>query len=82
MEEKVLLSTHQIWKMNKIYWIKTYKTLLKYVSKQYKDILQPISVGKKTGKRYFIKEERLNKFVEMFENGELSQDLQERKIEL
>jgi len=72
-KDKELFSVHEIWKMKKIYWIQTYKTLLKYVSKDYKDILNPIVKGSKSGKRYFVSSENLTKFIEKFENNELSE---------
>ncbi|MFA5174597.1 MAG: hypothetical protein WC438_05445 [Candidatus Pacearchaeota archaeon] len=71
--EKELFSVHEIWKMKKIYWIQTYKTLLKYVSKDYKEIFNPIVKGTKSGKRYFVSLENLNKFIKKFENNELSE---------
>ena len=66
-----LLSIHQIWKSKKFYWIKTYKTIIKYVSKDYVDIFKPVIVGSKSGKRYFVKEKNLNKFIKKFKNSEL-----------
>lgn len=70
-KRKNLLSVHQIWKDEKIYWIVTYKTLLKYISKDYVDIFKPIVKGKQSGKRYFVTEENLNNFIKKFENNEL-----------
>jgi hypothetical protein len=72
MTNKKLLSVHEIWKTKKIYWVSTYKTLLKYVSKDYEDILKPIVKGSKSGKRYFVSEENLNLFIKKFENNELA----------
>lgn len=68
---KNLMSIHQIFKSKKIYWIGTYKTVLKYVSSDYIDIFQPIVKGRRTAKRYFVKEENINKFIKKFENNEL-----------
>jgi len=70
-QNKNLLTVHQIWQKKLIYWVKTYKTLLKYVSTDYTDILKPITKGKKTGRRYFIEKENIDKFIEMFENNKL-----------
>lgn len=70
MTEKKLMSVHQIWSKKYIYWIKTYKTILKYIQ-EYKDILKPVIKGNKTGKRYFISQENLNEFIRKFENNEL-----------
>jgi hypothetical protein len=73
MQEKKLLSVHQIWKTKKIYWITTYKTLLKYISKDYVDIFKPIVKGSKSGKRYFVTEENLDNFIKKFEKNELAE---------
>lgn len=67
---KKLLTVHQIFEEKRIYWVKTYKTLLKYMD-VYKHILEPTIVGKKSGKRYYIKEENLNKFIKKFEENNL-----------
>jgi len=72
-KEKQLLSVHEIWKMKKIYWLNTYKTILKYISRDYKDIFKPIIKGSKTGKRYFVNIENIKIFIEKFENNELSE---------
>jgi len=72
-KEKELLSVHEIWKSKKIYWVQTYKTLLKYVSRDYKDIFNPIVKGSKSGKRYFVTLENLNEFVKKFESNQLSE---------
>jgi len=69
--DKKLLSVHQIWKSKKIYWITTYKTLLKYVSKDYADIFKPIIKGRRSGKRYFVSEENLDDFIKKFEQNKL-----------
>lgn len=69
---KKLLTAHQIFQDKTIYWVRTYKTLLKYISKTYKHILKPTVVGKKSGKRYFIREENLIKFIKRFEDGDIS----------
>ena len=73
-DDKKLMTVHKIWKSKKIYWINTYKTLLKYVSTDYTDIFKPIiKTGKgKSGKRYYVSEKNLNEFVRKFENNELS----------
>lgn len=65
------MSARDIWKSKQIYWITTYKTLLKYISVDYTDILKPIIKGSKSGKRYYVKKENLDKFIEMFESNQL-----------
>jgi len=66
-----LLSIHEVWKSRKIYWADTYKTVIRYVSKDYADIFKPIVKGSRSGKRYFVKEENLERFIRKFENSEL-----------
>lgn len=73
MKNKKLLSVHEIWKTKKIYWVSSYKTLLKYVSKDYTDILKPIIKGRQSGKRYFVTEKNLDNFIENFENNKLAE---------
>jgi len=68
---KKVFTIHQIWRSKKIYWVDTYKTILRYVSSDYIDIFQPIVKGKRTAKRYFVKEENIDKFVTKFENNKL-----------
>lgn len=71
-EQDTLLTARQIWAGKRIYWITSYKALLKYISKDYTDILKPIIKGNDSGKRYYVKEENIKKFVEMFETNKLS----------
>lgn len=69
--EKELMTARDVWKSKKVHWATTYKTLLKYISEDYVDILKPITKGHKSGKRYFIKRENLDKFIELFEANKL-----------
>jgi len=71
IQHKKLLTARQVWTSKKVYWITSYKSLLKYVSVEYTDIFKPIIKGGKSGKRYFIAEENVNEFVRKFENNEL-----------
>jgi len=66
-----LYSAREIWAQNKMPWVKTYKTILKYINKDYKHILKPITKGFGTGKRYFVTEKNLSLFLEKFNNNEL-----------
>jgi hypothetical protein len=66
-----LLSIHQIWKGKKIYWVDTYKALIRYVSKDYANIFKPIIMGSRSGKRYFVKEKNIERFVRRFESNKL-----------
>ena len=69
--ENKLLTARQIWASKKIYWVTSYKALLKYISKDYIDIFKPIMTGHLSGKRYYIHEDNLNEFIRKFENNEL-----------
>lgn len=71
--DKDVMSIYQVWRNNDIYWIKTYKTLLKYVSRDYSNIFQPIITGEKSGKRYFVKRSNIRNFIEKFESNKLSE---------
>lgn len=66
-----IYSAREVWKKNMIPWVNTYKTVLKYISEDYKDILDPIEKGEGTGKRYFVSEKNLEKFINKFKNNEL-----------
>ena len=68
---KKILTARQIHEEKRIFWLKSYKAVLVYIN-DYAHILKPITKGTKSGKRYYIKEENVNKFVKMFENNELS----------
>ncbi|MEK7635190.1 MAG: hypothetical protein AAB446_02045 [Patescibacteria group bacterium] len=61
---------HQVYLENKIYWIKSYKAVLKYMRK-YEHILKPIKTGGGSGIRYRVSEENLKNFIWMFENNKL-----------
>jgi len=71
MQEKELMSARNLWQSKKINWVTSYKTLLKYISTDYAHILKPIIKGRKSGKRYFIKMENVEKFIEQFEANKL-----------
>jgi hypothetical protein len=70
-EDEDIMSVHQLWKNKNIYWIGTYKTILKYISNDYKNIFNPIITGGRTGKRYFVKKKNVDEFIRKFENNEL-----------
>lgn len=55
-----------------IYWLKSYKALLKYVSIDYFKIFDPNVRGSRSGTRYEIKTDNIIKFLEMFESNEFS----------
>jgi hypothetical protein len=68
---KSILSVREIWRSKKIYWVKSYKTLLRYVSHDYYHILKPIVKGTGSGRRYFVWETDLDNLLKKFENSEL-----------
>jgi hypothetical protein len=67
-------SLHQIFKSGKIYWIKSWPTLRKWVENDMKgnNILDPIVIGEGKGRRYFVKKENIDKYVQAFENHQLN----------
>lgn len=72
MTQKKLLTARQIWAAKKVYWITSYKALLKYISEDYIDIFKPIVKGSNSGKRYYVLEENIDEFIKRFENNELN----------
>ncbi|HCR35817.1 TPA: hypothetical protein DIU22_02125 [Candidatus Woesebacteria bacterium] len=71
LKEQKLLTARQIWASKRIYWITSYKALLKYISKDYIDIFKPILTGSRSGTRYYIKDENLQNFIKKFETNQL-----------
>lgn len=73
-EEKTekLFTARQIWAAKKIYWVTSYKALLKYISKDYVDIFKPITTGTRSGKRYYVKTSNIDAFIKKFENNQLN----------
>jgi hypothetical protein len=76
IEDGTLISARELWLHcvgpNKpISWIRSYKTLLKYVSETYKDVFKPVVVGQGSGTRYYIEIDNVAKFLYQFENHEL-----------
>lgn len=70
-KQEKLYTARQIWATKKIYWVTSYKALLKYISKDYVNIFKPITTGSTSGKRYYVKEENINAFIYKFENNQL-----------
>lgn len=50
---------------------RSYKTLLKYVREDYKDVFKPVMMCKDSGTRYYVKEENVIEFKRQFLNNEL-----------
>jgi len=70
-EKEKLYTARQIWADKRIYWVTSYKALLKYISKDYVDIFKPITTGTTSGKRYYVKEENILAFIKKFESNQL-----------
>ena len=68
---KTLYTARQIHQNKMIYWVESYKVVLKYMH-DYEHILKPISTGSASGKRYFVPIENIKKFVKMFEANKLN----------
>lgn len=64
-----IVTGHQLLKSELIYWVRSYKTLLKYIQKEYVDIFKPNIQGSTTGTRYYLHVENIIKFLEMFDNN-------------
>jgi len=62
-----LLSVHQLHTENRIPWVKSYKTILRYVSNDYSHILKPAVKGTGSAKRYFVSEKDLKNFIKKFQ---------------
>lgn len=74
--DKTLISAREFWLdcvgPNKpIRWIKSYKTLLKYISENYKDVFKPKIKGTRSGTRYYIEIDNIVEFLFQFENNNL-----------
>ena len=68
-----IYSAHQVYEDKRIYCIRSYKAVLKYMN-VYNHILKPITTGEddSSNKRYYVTEENLKRFVKAFENNELA----------
>ena len=66
-----LYTARKVMESKRVYWVKSYKTLLYYISDKYRQILKPITKGSGSGKRYYIKEKNLAEFIRKFESSEL-----------
>jgi len=76
VSEKTLISARELWLHcvgpdKPISWIRSYKTLLKYVSENYKSIFNPVVIGEGSGTRYYIEIDNVVEFLYKFENHEL-----------
>ena len=66
-----LLSAREVWSSKKVYWVGSYKTLLRYIASDYKHILKPIVKGKYSARRYYVSESNVKELLRRFENSEL-----------
>lgn len=68
------VSTRVLWMSGLIYWVKAYRTILTYVSDDYRSIFSPIMTGSRSGKRYLIATESIVEFIYRFETNQLTQN--------
>lgn len=74
--DRQIISARELWlycvgESKPINWIESYKALLKYVSKDYVNIFQPIVKGDNSGTRYYVKVDNIVEFLWRFENNKL-----------
>lgn len=67
------ISLYKLIKSGKITWIKSYQTLRKKIEedKEYKKILDPKTKGEKTGRRFFIPIENVDKLIKAYKDGKI-----------
>jgi hypothetical protein len=66
------VSTRVLWMSGLIYWVKAYRTVLTYVSNDYRSIFSPIMTGSRSGKRYLISTDSIVEFIYRFETNQLT----------
>lgn len=81
--DRSLISGREFWLYlvgdNKpIRWVKSYKTLLKYISEKYADIFKPKIKGTGSGTRYYIEVDRIVDFLYLFDNNALKPDKKDK----
>ena len=67
---KNFISLHRLNKTQRVYWIKSLSTLRRWVIKDMDNdnILETKIIGDKTGKRYYINSQKVQEFINNFEN--------------
>lgn len=68
---KKVLSAREVWETREIYWVTSYKTLLRYIARDYRHVLKPITRGKGAARRYYIPGTNVAELVRKFESSEL-----------
>lgn len=80
--DRTLISGREFWLYcvgdNKpVRWVKSYKTLLKYISEKYADVFKPKIKGTGSGTRYYIEVDNIVEFLYLFDNNSLTPDKEE-----
>ena len=74
--ERTLISAREFWLHcvgddKPVRWVKSYKTLLKYISDNYRDTFKPKVKGEGSGTRYYIEVDNIVDFLYKFEHNKL-----------
>lgn len=77
--DKTLISAREFWMScvgedKPIRWVRSYKTLLKYISESYADVFKPTIKGSKSGTRYYVEVDNIVEFLFLFENNHFKKD--------
>lgn len=72
IQDEKWYSARQIAERDIFFWVRAHKTILSYLKHpEFKDILQPKTMGSGTGTRYYVQGKNLKKFVNQFKNNKL-----------
>ncbi len=81
VESARMYSAREIREENLIYWVTSYKTILKYMShRKFSRILKPKVRGKASGKRYLVEGKNLQELIDRFERNELKGRIVSKKM--
>lgn len=85
--DRQIISARELWlycvgRGKPINWIESYKALLKYVSKDYRHIFQPIVKGDRSGTRYYVKVDNAIEFLAKFETNSLERPKKKKAVEV
>lgn len=75
-KERTLISAREFWLYcvgpeKPVRWVTSYKTLLKYISENYRYIFKPKVKGIGSGTRYYLEVDNIVEFLYRFENSKL-----------
>jgi len=77
MTEEKYITLNELFKSGRIYWLKSFQTLRKWILRDIKckNILETRMItnseGLKTGTRYFIPERNIDNFIQAFKENKL-----------